>query len=117
MNNTFVKLIIITFLFLPKIILAGDSNVLKQRLEYLKDIPEISCVEFDDNDVYIGFSTRPLDLRIIVNAAAVHGNNAYGSGVHVWAVNASQKGWRPGDGSYCCTATARGGRIKKSDCK
>jgi uncharacterized protein YxeA len=40
-----------------------------------------------------------------------------GFGVHVWAVSESQKGWRPGGGSYYCNATTRHGKIEKSGCR
>jgi len=94
-----------------------DQAALQKRLLYLSDIPEISWVEFDGNNVYIGFKERPPDLRAIINAAAVHGNRALGFGVHVWAVPESQKGLYSGFNSYYCTATARYGKIEKSTCK
>lgn len=114
------KLLFITFMCIISIALnvfANDSENLKKRLEYLNDIPEISWYEVERNNVYIGFNTKPVDFMTIIHAAAVCGNNIYGSGVHVWAIPSSQKGWRPGDGPYYCCATARGGRIKKSDCR
>lgn len=116
MNKVFIPLFLLLFC-LSSTVFAEGQAALEARLAYLKDIPEISWVEFDKNDVYIGFKKRTLDLKTIVHAAAVHGNNAYGSGVHVWAVEAMRKGWRPGDGPYYCVATARGGRIKDSDCR
>ena len=97
--------------------MAGDQDALKSRLEYLKDIPEIAWVEFDGNNVYIGFKKRPSDLRTIVNAAALWGNKAYGFGVHVWAVEARLRGWRPGEGPYYCEATARYGKVQDSSCR
>jgi len=106
-------LVVIILLTFPYIVFAGDSNALKQRLAYLKDIPEISWVEFDDNNVYIGFIKPPPDLRVIINGAAAHGNRAYGRGVHIWAVEAKYKHWRPGDGPFYCSATARYGKLEK----
>ena len=117
MKRLLFVIVMCTIIFNFSNVFADDSENLKKRLEYLNDIPEISWYEVERNNVYIGFNNIPIDFRVIVNAAAVHGNNAYGFGVHVWAVIASQKGWRPGDGPYYCCATARGGRIKKSDCR
>jgi len=96
---------------------ASDEAVLKDHLKYLNDITEISWVEFNDNNVYIGFNSKPSDLRMIINGAALKGNRAIERGVHVWATAADQRGWRPGKGPYYCSATARGGRVKKSDCR
>ena len=119
------KLRIISVFFLTAVLLAicasqsiaKDQAALENRLAYLKDIPEIAWVEFDGNDVYIGFKQRPSDLRAIVNAAAVWGNRAYGFGVHVWAVEAKYRGWRPGNAPYYCEATARYGKIQDSSCR
>jgi len=94
-----------------------DQAALQNRLLYLSDIPEISWVEFDGNNVYIGFKELPSDLRTIINAAAVHGNRALGFGVHVWAIKASNKKWRPDSGSYLCEATARYGKIEHNSCR
>jgi hypothetical protein len=96
---------------------ARDQAALTKRLSYLQNIPEISWVEYERNNVYIGFNKRPDDLRTIINAAAAMGNRAYGFGVHVWAVKANQRGWRPGDGEYYCEATARYGKVEKSSCR
>ena len=62
-------------------------------------------------------SYLPKDLRAIINAAAIWGNKAYGFGVHVWAVDARYKGWRPGDGPFYCEATARYGKIEDNSCR
>ena len=99
--------------------LSPDTNpaALKHELAYLQNIPEVSWVEFDENDVYIGFNERPSDLRLIMSSAALIGNRAYGFGVHLWAVKATQRGWRPGKGSYYCECTARYGKIKDNSCR
>ena len=109
-------LVVAGFVF-PCMVFGGDSNALAKRLAYLKDLPEISWVKFDDNNVYIGFNTRPSDLRMIVNAAAIHGNRALGFGVHVWAVRDFQMDFHPRWDSSYCTATARHGKLQKSDCR
>ena len=94
-----------------------DQAALNQKLSYLADINEISWVEIDENNVYVGFNKIPSDFSTIVRGAAVQGNRAYGFGVHAWAVNAKNTNWRPGSGPYYCEATARHGKIEKSDCK
>ncbi|MDY6789867.1 MAG: hypothetical protein SWH54_01245 [Thermodesulfobacteriota bacterium] len=84
-------------------------------MAYLKDIPEISWVVFDENSVYLGFNKVPGDMSAIVRGAALQGNKAYGFGVHVWAMNANKGDWKTAP--HYCTATARWGRITKSDCR
>lgn len=96
--------------------LARDEAALKKSLAYLEKIDDVAWVEFDSNNVYVGFRSKPGDLAIIVNAAAVGGNNAYGFGVHVWAISSEHKGWRPGSGPYLCEATARYGKLN-NPCK
>ena len=120
MKNLLIKsLFTVTFLLIlaASQTMARDQDALKSRLAYLKDIPEIAWVEFDGNNVYIGFKERPSDLRTIVNGAALWGNKAYGFGVHVWAVEARYRGWRPGEGPYYCEATARYGKVQDSSCR
>jgi len=94
---------------------AQNQTALEKRLAYLNDIPEISWVKFDGNNVYIGLNKVSSDLDSIVQRAAVLGNKAYGLGVHVWAVrdttNVPSK-----DFKYYCIATARNGKVQKSDC-
>ena len=85
---------------------------LRNELQYLNDIKEISWFEVDDNDVYIGFRTRPNDLSLILRGAALRANKAINFGVHVWGVKSSQKGWRPGQGPYYEEVTARYGKIE-----
>lgn len=111
-------LIALFFLFPPfSFAQDRDQAALKMRLSYLENISEISWIEYDKNTVFIGFNRRVADMKMIVHAAALNGNMAYGFGVHVWAVNASCRGWRPGDGSYYCSATARSGKIRGSNCR
>jgi hypothetical protein len=93
------------------------EQVLKERLSYLDEVSEISWVEIDGNNVYIGFRSIPEDYDMIVRAAAFHGNNAIDFGVHVWAIDAKYTGWRPGQGKpFICEATARYGRVQDSNC-
>jgi hypothetical protein len=96
---------------------AQNQVALEERLVYLTDIPEISWVEFDGNNVYIRFNKRPSDLESNERGAAAFGNRAYGFGVNVRAVTASEKGWRPGKGSSpYCSATGRYGKVE-SNCR
>ena len=89
------------------------GEVLAERLSYLTtEVPEIAWVEVDDNDVYIGFKQIPDDMDLIVRFAAVNGNTAINFGVHVWAVPATSRGWRPGTGPYYQEVTARYGRVE-----
>jgi len=85
---------------------------IRDELQYLNDVKEIAWFEVDDNDIYIGFKTRPNDLSLILRGAALRTNNAINFGVHVWGVKASQKGWRPGQGTYYEEVTARYGKIE-----
>ncbi len=91
------------------------ASTLKTALSYLQDIEEVAWVDFVGNTVYVGFSKRPYDLDLIIGAAALIGNEAIDFGVHVWAVDGSRfnAGWRPGDGPYYKSVTARYGRIKR----
>ena len=90
---------------------------LKKALAYLKEIQEIGWVEFEENNVYIGWKSIPGDFGMINRAAAAIGNNAIQFGTHFWSVKDDQKGWRPGDAPYYCATTARGGKVKDSSCK
>ena len=94
-----------------------NPTAFKNKLAYLNNIPEISWVEFDGNNAYIGFKKYPPDLRLIMSSAALIGNKANGFGVHLWAVEATQRGWRPGKGHYYCECTARYGKIQNNSCR
>ena len=67
-----------------------NETVLQRRLAYLTSIPEVDWVKFDDNNVYVGFSSYPTDGNLIIKFAAVNGNEAINFGCHVWAVHANQ---------------------------
>ena len=96
---------------IPDVNAVPENQALRERLVYLERIEEVAWVQFDRNNVYIGFRNRPEDLAAVVNAAAVLGNKAHGFGVHVWAFDSRYTGWRPGDGPYYCEATARRGKL------
>ena len=49
---------------------------------------------------------------MVIKGAAIAGNKAINFGVHVWAIKASEKGWRPGDGHFYKEVTARYGKIE-----
>jgi len=120
MKKNLLLLIFLTF-FLHLLVFAGCSKssssnqqeqIIRNELQYLNDVQEVSWFEVDDNNVYIGFSTKSYDLTLILRGAALRANAAIDFGVHVWAVKAANKGWRPGDGPYYGEVTARYGKIE-----
>ncbi len=90
----------------------GYGKKIMHRLEYLNDVEEIVWVEIESNTVYIGFEPIPNDWKMIIDFAALYGNNVTGFGTHVWAVYGKRKGWRPGDSSFIGSTTARHGKIE-----
>lgn len=87
---------------------------LQKAMSYFSEISEIEWYEIQRNNIYIGFKQLPSNWQIIINGAALRGNETIDFGVHVWAINANKfnKGWRPGDGPYYGEVTARHGRIE-----
>ncbi len=96
---------------------ARHPDALQERLAYLKDLPDVSWVEFDTNNVYIGLKDKPENLKAIVGDAAVAGSKVYGFTVHVWAVDEKYRGVEPRKRPYFCKATARRGEIRENTCK
>jgi len=90
---------------------SSRQSKVKSALSYLNDIDEVAWVEIDDNNVYVGFDPSPSDMDAIIRAAAMTGNRAADFGVHVWAVKANQRNWRPGQESYLAEPSARHGKI------
>lgn len=88
---------------------AVDNTALRQRMAYLNDMAQVSWVDFEGGDVYVGFDERPSDLPMIVNTAAAAAAKAHGKKVHIYAVKGGQPGWRPGDGPVLCEASVRMG--------
>ena len=89
------------------------ENKIRSELSYLMtEVDEIEWIEVDSNVVYVGFEPLPSDWEMIIKGAALRANRAIGSGAHVWAVKAANKGWRPGDSSYYGEVTARYGKIE-----
>ena len=88
---------------------AVDNTALRERMQYLNDMAQVSWVDFEGGDVYVGFDERPSDLAMIVNTAAAAAAKAHGKQVHVYAVKGGQPGWRPGDGPVLCEASVRMG--------
>lgn len=89
-----------------------DQGAIKEGLDYLKNIPEISWVVFVRNNVYLGFSEQINDMSAICRGAALNGHRAYGFGVHVYAVDGHQADWTKS--KIYCKATARHGKITRS---
>lgn len=77
------------------------------------EMDEVDWVEYDDNEVYVGFNRFPSDLKPMINAWAVQANWALGFGVRVYAVLNAPKGWRPGAPSAgLYVGAARHGKIE-----
>ena len=106
------------FLIFAPPVFARDYDKLSAALAYLKqNVPEIAWVDFEKNNVYIGWRKIPPDFKAINWSSAMIGNRAIGFAVHVWSVEAKQKGWRPGDDPYYCETTARHRKVQDSSCK
>ena len=90
-----------------------SERQLAEALAYLNDVDDVTWMEVDRNNVYLGFGVVSEDLALIVNDAAMNGNEVLGLGVHVWAVQADL-GWRPGQPGLLCEATARGGQFENT---
>lgn len=98
----------------------------KSHFSYLDDLGEVSWWRIDKNNIYIGFSERPkIEVDIIagtkfesdpmdtiVRGAAVKGNKATDFGFHAWGVVSDNRQWRPGDGGFWVSHTARHGKIQ-----
>lgn len=77
------------------------------------DMDEVDWVEYDGNEVYVGFNKFPSDLKPMINAWALQANWALDFGVRVFAVLNAPKGWRPGDKSNgLYIGAARHGKIE-----
>ena len=96
----------------PSSVPVTQSQVLREELSYLSDIPEVAWIEVEKNSVYVGFSLLPNDWEMIIKGAALRGNKATNFGCHVWAVDADKKGWRPGDSPFYGEFTARYGKLE-----
>ncbi len=93
-----------------------DNAALRQRMQYLNNLDEVSWVEFDGGEVYVGFNTRPPDLGVTMASAVSAASGAHGNRkVRVVAVDGGAPGWRPGDGRVFCEATLQLGSVK-TDC-
>ena len=91
---------------------SSKEQKLKSLMVYLDDISEVKWWEVDENTIYINFNPTPNDWKAIIRGAALGGNEKIGFGVHVWALNNKNRGWRPGDSGYLGNVTARYGKIK-----
>lgn len=100
----------------------GREEMIRNELRYLtQDIPgvvsgrvnEIAWIDVSSNNVYIGFSSRPNDMSLIIRGAALRCNRAINFSCHVWAIPAtSSRPWRGGDGPFYEEVTARNGAIQ-----
>lgn len=117
---SFVLLFIIggvCILSIPTSDAARHPAALQERLAYLKDLPDVSWVEFVTNNVYIGLKDKPENIKTVVGDAAVAGSRVYGFTVHVFAVDEKYRGVEPRKRPYLCKATARRGEIRENTCK
>jgi ankyrin repeat protein len=93
-----------------------DSESQEEKLEGvlggIRLMPEVSWLEIDRNDVYVGFKKFPNDINQLIRAWALQGSREINFGVHVWAIENVSSGWRPGQSGHYITITARDGRIK-----
>ncbi len=113
-------LVILFSIFGPSVITPNGPNhssnyqALHKAMSYLSEIPEVEWHEIQRNNVYIGFKQLPSDWRIIINGAALRGNEAMNFGCHIWAIDANKfnEGWRPGDGPFYGEMTARYGKLQ-----
>ncbi len=69
-----------------------DNSALRDRMQYLLNLDEVSWIDFEGGNVYVGFARRPPDLANIVNSATVLANRAHGKKVHLFAVEGGQLG-------------------------
>ena len=123
------KLFLVVFIFLLVVFAIGVINdetstsgnsssssnretILKEKLNYLNDMEAVSWWEVDGNDVFINFHDLSFNWKAAIRMAATLGNRATDFGVHVWALNGKQRGWRPGDGGYLENVTARYGKLQ-----
>jgi hypothetical protein len=101
----------------PTFVSAQGRSALSNSLSYLFDIAQVAWVVYDQNRVYLGFTTTSPDVERIVRAAASIGSKGYEGEVQVWGVDFQYGGWRPGGGlPYICTAVANGGEVINSNC-
>ena len=101
----------------PAFISAQDQSALSNSLSYLFDLSQVAWVVYDQNRVYLGFTTVSPDVEQIVRTAASIGSKAYGAEVQVWGVGFQYGGWRPGGGlPYICTTAADRGEVTSSNC-
>ncbi len=108
---------VLTLLWLAPAEAIDHARMLREKLAYLNELPDIEWVEFEQNSVYIGWKRLPEDFIEINHQAALKGNAAIDFGAHVWSVPAKSTRWRPGHGAYYCETTARKGKIHHSSCE
>ena len=115
----FVALFLIGLIGMPAELLgqtAKDEQEVKVKSAIppsIVDMDEVDWVEYDGNEVYVGFNKFPSDLKPMINAWAVQANWKLDFGVRVFAALNAPKGWRPGDkcdGVYI--GSARHGKIE-----
>lgn len=91
----------------------NEAKVKKAIPPSIVEMDEVDWVEYEDNEVYVGFNMFPSDLKPMINMWALAANRELNFGVRVFAVLKAPKGWRPGTpcaGLYI--GAARHGKIE-----
>jgi len=116
-HGVFTVLLAFYVVITPAFTTAQDQSALSNSLSYLFETSQVAWVEYDQNRVYLGFTTAGSDVEQIVRTAASIGSKAYGGEVQVWGVRFQYGGWRPGEGlPYICTTLADRGEVTSSSC-
>lgn len=71
-----------------------DTPATETMIAGMADLPEVAWVERDRNNVYIGLSEVPPDIKSLGNAWALQFNREWDFGAHLWFVPAEAE---PGD--------------------
>jgi hypothetical protein len=93
----------------------AKAQAVEKEISYLGDFAEYRV---DRNHVWLKFKADdlPADYSTIVRAAAVKAHLAYGSGAHVYLVASGSRLADAPSVRLICSASARYGKIEKSDC-
>lgn len=93
------------------------DKLLAESLEYLKEVPEIEWIRFDEKNVILGWKGIPGKFTAVNRRAAVKASQATGHTVSIWSVRHFQKDYKVGRGTYICNTTADRGKVLTSSCR
>lgn len=92
------------------------ETLLKNATFYLVDREDVKWIEYEDNEIFIGFLPLPADYSRVCNNAAKIGNKAIDFGCRVYAYDASKYRALIGNKYYYSYMTAwRYGQKEDSD--